>query len=117
MAILRTVERKALFTTTGAPTCTPGTTKCVGYDLYTCSAGRNWELTEHNAAECGYVPPTCAIDADCPLGYKCVNGKCVKITPTKKFPWEWVVAGGLGLAALILLASKKEEEIKKKPKS
>ena len=21
--------------------------------------------------------PTCAIDADCPLGYVCVNGRCV----------------------------------------
>lgn len=37
------------------PECTPGETKCVGYDLYTCNALREWELTEKNVEKCGYV--------------------------------------------------------------
>lgn len=27
------------------------------------------------------VPPECSIDADCPKGYRCVDGVCVKIAP------------------------------------
>lgn len=39
----------------GAP-CTPGTTKCDGYNLYTCNIGGQWELTESNSPACGYIP-------------------------------------------------------------
>jgi len=37
--------------------CTPGETKCVGYDLYTCGSDEKWHLTARNSAVCGYVPP------------------------------------------------------------
>lgn len=37
--------------------CTPGETKCVGYDLYTCGGDERWHLTERNSVECDYVPP------------------------------------------------------------
>ena len=62
----------------GVPVCTPGTTKCVGYDLYTCSLAGQWALTKHNATECSYVPSE------------------VK----KPFPWFWVSVGG-GITALV----------------
>ena len=74
------------------PACTPGATKCVGYDFYTCNAEGQWELTEHNSSECGYAPPE-----------------------EGKFPWMWAAAGGLGLAGLVLLTSGKKA--KAKPKS
>lgn len=59
------------------------------------------------------VPITCSVDADCPAGYICKDGKCV----VKPFDWKWVAIGGAAVAALILLVpTKKKEEIKKKPK-
>lgn len=36
--------------------CTPGETKCVGYDLYQCSDNCQWVLIKQNATECGFVP-------------------------------------------------------------
>lgn len=37
------------------PECMPdGSTKCVGYDLYTCTDG-GWILTEENSSQCGYT--------------------------------------------------------------
>jgi hypothetical protein len=39
----------------GPPPCTPGTKTCDGYNLYTCNAEGNWELTETNSPQCGYV--------------------------------------------------------------
>jgi len=79
------------------PECTPGETKCVGYDLYTCNAAKAWELTEKNAGQCGYI--VCTIDADCPEGYVCKDGKCVK----KAFPWEWLAIGGAVVAGSIMI--------------
>jgi len=46
-------------------------------------------------------PPECTVDADCPEGYICVNGKCVPKPPPpspKKWweeiePWQWAVIG------------------------
>lgn len=68
----------------GIMVCDPGETKCVGYDLYTCSVEGRWEFTKHNATECGYVPEE------------------------KPFPWKWA---GIALAALgaILLIPKKKK--------
>lgn len=40
------------------PVCTPGNTKCVGYNLYRCNVeGTGWDLVKENATECGYSPP------------------------------------------------------------
>ncbi len=36
--------------------CTPGETKCVGFDLYECSLERKWALVEANSPACGWVP-------------------------------------------------------------
>lgn len=44
-----------LFSRQAAP-CTPGTTKCEGYNLYTCNPEGKFVLTESNSPECGYVP-------------------------------------------------------------
>jgi len=62
----------------GVPVCTPGATKCVDYDLYTCSVEGQWQLTEKNSEQCGYIP----------------------------FPWEYIaIAGG---AVLLVIAVVKE---------
>lgn len=37
--------------------CTPGATKCEGYNLYTCSVEEKWELTEESSPQCGWQPP------------------------------------------------------------
>lgn len=37
--------------------CAPGETKCDGYNLYTCSAERKWQLTEESSPTCGWQPP------------------------------------------------------------
>lgn len=85
MAVLATIERQQIFHTPGAPPiCTPGDTKCDGYDLYTCSLIGQWELTKHNSTECGYTPPT---------------------PPEKKpFPWSWIAIGG-GIIILITVVA------------
>jgi len=58
----------------------------------------------------GVVPPTCVTDTDCPVGYKCVNGKCVKEGPAE-LRWEWLlIGGGVALAAGMLLAKKQPPE-------
>jgi len=36
--------------------CTPGETKCDGYDLYQCNENCQWVLIEQNSPTCGYVP-------------------------------------------------------------
>ena len=72
-------SRMAVVNPSGVPVCTPGETKCVGYDLYTCSLAGQWKLTKHNATECGYVPEE---------------------EEEKPFPWLWVGIGS-GIVALI----------------
>lgn len=62
------------------PECTPGETKCVGYDLYTCSAAKAWGLTKKNVEQCGYVPG--------------VPGE---------IPWEWLAIGGVAIAGGIMI--------------
>lgn len=46
----------------------------------------------------GGGPVTCSIDADCPAGYTCQDGVCVK---TGETPWTWIAAGALALALLL----------------
>lgn len=41
------------------PECTPGRKKCVGDDLYTCSAQGRWVLTEKDSPFCVTPPPEC----------------------------------------------------------
>lgn len=36
--------------------CTPGDTKCIGFDLYECSAEKEWVLAEANSPTCGWEP-------------------------------------------------------------
>lgn len=69
----------------GIMVCDPGDTKCVGYDLYTCSLEGKWEFTKHNATECGYVPEE-----------------------EKPFPWLPVGIGLIALGALLLIPRKKK---------
>lgn len=40
----------------GLGPCTPGTTKCDGYNLYTCNGEGQWVLTKSNSPQCGYTP-------------------------------------------------------------
>jgi len=37
--------------------CTPGETKCEGYNLYRCNSAGRWYLAETNSPSCGYTPP------------------------------------------------------------
>jgi len=62
------------------------------------------------------APPgaqTCSIDADCPEGYLCKDGLCVR-KEAGEFPWIWLLVGGLGAAgaAIILSVLKKEPKNK-----
>jgi len=72
----------------GVPVCVPGETKCVDYDLYTCSLVGQWKLTEHNAVKCGYVPPE---------------------EEKKPFPWLWIGAG-IATASVVGLVAAGEEK-------
>lgn len=60
-------------------------------------------------------PPTmeCSVDSDCPEGYVCVNGRCIK----KEAGVPWVLpAAGVAVAAGIIIyagSKKKGEETKK----
>lgn len=56
------------------------------------------------------VPPVCVTDADCPAGYICVNGKCVKkpVPPPSEVPWGWIAAGAVGVGGVVLLTEKKK---------
>jgi len=57
------------------------------------------------------LPVLCSIDDDCPEGYVCENGVCVrKGTP---FPWGWLAVGGGAAAAALLIISAKQKEKKK----
>jgi hypothetical protein len=60
-------------------------------------------------------PELCSTDADCPSGYKCVNGICVPEEEAGEFPWALALAGGLGLVALILLAKPEVPPSRKPP--
>jgi len=48
----------------------------------------------------GFIP-TCSVDADCPEGYVCKDGKCVKKEAV--FPWKWLAIAGAAIAGVILL--------------
>ena len=74
-----------------------------------------WKLlkTESVTLKPHGLPSVCTVDADCPPGYKCVNGKCVKEEEEKPFAWEWVLAGVLGVGGLILLIPKKKKKTEK----
>ena len=56
--------------------------------------------------------PPCQTDTDCPTGYKCVGGKCVKEEVEKEIPWGWIAAGAVGAGGVVLLTGK--EKPKKK---
>lgn len=71
----------------GIIVCAPGETKCVGYDLYTCSLEGRWEFTKHDATECGYVPEE------------------------KPFPWKWAGIALAALGAILLIPKKKKEKV------
>lgn len=58
-------------------------------------------------------PPTCETDADCPEGYVCKDGKCVK--KEVAFPWQWFAIGGAAIAGVILLIPK-PKKVKEKIK-
>lgn len=70
------------------PTCTPGETKCIGFDLYECNpSGDEWVLIEENS-------PQCAAEEE-------------------GFPWL-ILVGGLGLAAVALIVSGEKKPTKAK---
>jgi len=59
----------------------------------------------------GPPPPQCYIDADCPEGYVCKNGRCVLIVEEeKKFPWPWVAIAAAVLGAIVLLSKETEKK-------
>ncbi len=51
--------------------------------------------------------PPCQTDADCPAGYVCVNGKCVK-KPPSEVPWGWIAAGTAVAGGVVLLTGKEK---------
>ncbi len=82
-------SKTAVVNPTGVPVCVPGETKCVDYDLYTCSLASQWKLTERNAVKCGYVPEE---------------------KPPKAFPWLWIGAGvaAASLVGLVVVGEEKK---------
>ena len=59
----------------------------------------------------GMPPPlTCSVDADCPPGYVCRGGVCVKKEP----PVDWTMLVLLGMAVIVLAAPKEEKVGRKK---
>jgi len=56
----------------------------------------------------GGVCVECRNDADCPEGYVCKGGKCVK--KEAAFPWGWILAIGAIIAAIALWPTKKPTE-------
>lgn len=68
------------------------------------------KVAEVNVVVSPPVPPVCVTDADCPAGYICVNGKCVKkpIPPPSEVPWGWIAAGAAGVGGALLLTEKKK---------
>ena len=50
-----------------APLCTPGTTKCVGFDLLECDTEHKWVLLEANSPTCGWVPPEAVVSVEVTL--------------------------------------------------
>ena len=78
-------------------------------------------MDEHKAVKAHFreveIPPECAIDADCPIGYVCQNGVCVLEKPPpddeeppekKEFPWLPVaLIGGGALVAIVATRPKK----------
>lgn len=71
----------------GVPVCTPDETKCVGYDLYTCSPEGQWQLTKENSEQCGYIPP-----------------------PDERFPWEYIALAGGAVLLVIAIATPKKKK-------
>ena len=67
-------------------------------------------------ADCPADKPFCVdgkcvewrVDADCPEGYICRDGKCVK--KEVPFPWQWLAIGGAAILGVILLIPKKAKE-------
>jgi len=63
------------------------------------------------------IPSECRVDSDCPTGYKCVNGKCVKMEENGEegdIPWPWIAAGAVGIGGIALLTGKGKTTGKKK---
>lgn len=54
-------------------------------------------------------PEVCSTDADCPEGYECRNGKCVK-KEEKVAWWAWLIPAGLAVVALSGRKPKKKRE-------
>lgn len=55
--------------TISAGECTPGDSKCVGYDLYECSSQSMWYLYQADSPTCGYIPPECTPGVQMCEGY------------------------------------------------
>ena len=53
----------------------------------------------------------CSTDDDCPEGYLCQDGVCVK--KEAPFPWGWLAIGGGAAAAAILIVSAQQKRKRK----
>jgi len=62
--VIRTADTYTSYLDVREETCTEGETKCIGYNLYECIAGK-WELKEVNSSKCGYKPIPCPIACVC----------------------------------------------------
>jgi len=62
--VIRTADTYTGYLDVTEETCTEGETKCIGYNLYECIAGK-WQLKEVNSSKCGYKPIPCPIACVC----------------------------------------------------
>lgn len=87
-------------------------TRIIAFTYYT-DIYMDWHV---DATETRYValaeappPPLCVTDADCPSGYVCRNGICVKKEEKKEKLWMWAAIGALAATAIgvMVLGGKK----------
>jgi len=88
-------------------TLSPSTEEVAGWNLL-----KTIEVTVLPSGE--VPPPACTVDADCPEGYECVGGKCVKKKVEGEVPWAWIAAGAVGIGGIVLLTGGKKPAGKKK---
>ena len=72
-----------------------------------------WKLVDTKTITLVVPTIVCSKDADCPEGYLCVGGVCVK---KKGLPWTSFAIAGAAVAGIILIISGQQKRKKKEKK-